>query len=321
MPSLLYQLIKFPARLAIKIYCSRLNITPPQAIALEGPLLIACNHPNSFLDAIILTTVFKHPVYSLARGDVFKNKWMAFIFKHLNMLPVYRSREGTENLEHNYKSFEACQNIFKKNGIVLIFSEGLCINEWHLRPLMKGTARLALSAWYQNIPLQILPAGINYHSFSRFGKRVQLNFGTPFSKNQLNLGAGFGKDVQQFNQYLNEALQPLVITLPQPKNELLAAKFFPRKISTIEKILGFIPFVLGIIVHAPFYYPLKYVIKKIANQSGHYDSLLVGVSFLLYPIYVIAVAAVVYQFWGMGAAVLLVLALPLLAYAVVQYKK
>ena len=93
------------------------------------------------------------------------------------MFPVYRISEGKENLEENYNTFDECINVFKKNGILLIVSEGLCVNEWKLRPLMKGTARLALSAWGQGIDLKVLPLGINYNSFRRFGKNVILNFG------------------------------------------------------------------------------------------------------------------------------------------------
>ncbi|MEO7485051.1 MAG: 1-acyl-sn-glycerol-3-phosphate acyltransferase, partial [Ferruginibacter sp.] len=144
----------------------------------KGPLLLAVNHPNSFLDAIILSTIFNQPVHSLARGDVFKNPFIAKLLRATNMHPVYRLSEGAENLEHNYTSFEACRSIFKNNGIVLIFSEGRCENEWHLRPLMKGTARLALSAWAEGIPLKILPVGINYNSFTSFGKIIHVNFGT-----------------------------------------------------------------------------------------------------------------------------------------------
>ena len=79
----------------------------------QGPLLIAANHPNSFLDAIILTSLFKNPVYSLARGDAFAGKIITKILTSLNMLPVYRVSEGVENLEHNYTTFKACQDIFR----------------------------------------------------------------------------------------------------------------------------------------------------------------------------------------------------------------
>ena len=85
-------------------------------------------------------------------------------------------------MEHNYETFAACKEIFKKDGIVLIFSEGRCINEWHLRSLMKGTARLAISSWEDGIELVILPTGINYQSFNVFGKNIDY---TAFFLNKL----------------------------------------------------------------------------------------------------------------------------------------
>ena len=42
------------------------------------------------------------------------------------MFPVYRTSEGVENLGINYETFDECKNIFKKNGVVLIFSEAKC---------------------------------------------------------------------------------------------------------------------------------------------------------------------------------------------------
>ncbi|MEJ7627672.1 MAG: 1-acyl-sn-glycerol-3-phosphate acyltransferase, partial [Ferruginibacter sp.] len=157
-----YQLLKIPAKIAFLLYCRSVKINNKIFLSEKGPLLIACNHPNSFLDAVIIATLFKRPVYSLTRGDVYSNPFFSSILTSLKMLPVYRTSEGTENLSRNYTTFEHCKNIFKENGVVLIFSEGLCVNEWHLRPLKKGTARLALSSWEEGIDLKILPAGINY---------------------------------------------------------------------------------------------------------------------------------------------------------------
>ena len=102
-------------------------------------MLLACNHPNSFLDSIIIDTLFKEDVWSLARGDAFKKPFLK-ILAALKILPVYRPSEGVENLSENYKTFDACIEILRRNGVITIFSEGKCINEWHLRPLKKGTA-------------------------------------------------------------------------------------------------------------------------------------------------------------------------------------
>jgi 1-acyl-sn-glycerol-3-phosphate acyltransferase len=160
----------------IHFYCRKIVINQKSKLSENGPLLIAANHPNSFLDAIIISTLFKKPVYSLARGDAFAGKFITKILVSLNMLPVYRMSEGVENLGLNYSTFDACKKLFKENKIVLIFSEGRCINEWHLRPLKKGTARLAVDAWENEIPLKVLPLGINYSSFRFYGKNVFLNF-------------------------------------------------------------------------------------------------------------------------------------------------
>ena len=83
---------------------------------------------------MILTTLFDDPVDSLARG-AFKNKWAERLLKSIQLLLVYRSSEGSENLNYNYTTFDACQETSEKNEIVLIFSEAGCENEWGLSPL------------------------------------------------------------------------------------------------------------------------------------------------------------------------------------------
>jgi 1-acyl-sn-glycerol-3-phosphate acyltransferase len=129
-------------------------------------------------------------------------------------LPVYRTSEGVENLEHNYTTFEACQEVFKKNGIVMIFSEGRCINEWHLRPLKKGTARLAISTWLKEIDLTVVPVGFNYSSFRNFGKNVFINFGEPLDKQPVLEHVSDGKQFYYFNEQLRDQLEKLVYEIP-----------------------------------------------------------------------------------------------------------
>jgi len=178
----LYFLLKAYAKVAIKIFCRKIVINKPEWLHAQGPLLLACNHPNSFLDGIILTILFEQPVHSLARGDAFRNKKHEKLLRWLHLLPVYRTSEGVENLEHNYTTFKECQEIFQQNGIVIMFSEGRCINEWHLRPLKKGTARLATSCWLERMDLTVLPVGLNYSQFRNFGKNLVINFGEPLDK-------------------------------------------------------------------------------------------------------------------------------------------
>ena len=315
---MLYTLLKIPAKLALYFYCRKIIINQIELLQSNGPLLIAANHPNSFLDAVILATLFKHPIYSLARGDAFVNNFYKRLLYSLNMLPVYRISEGAENLENNYTTFSACIDIFKKNGIVLIFSEGRCTNEWHLRPLKKGTARLAISAWQQGIPLKVIPLGINYSSFRMFGKNVILNFGEILEKESFTEPMPAGEAITAFNLKLQPQLKTLVIEAKVTDKEKIKKIFFVQQ-SLIKKILLFIPAIIGWVLHAPLYYPVIILIKNRAKD--HYDSIVVGLLFTLYPIYLLGITITVYFIIVNWWAFLLFLIFPFSAWSCLQLKR
>ncbi len=298
----------------MRFYAKRISINNKELIHSDGPLLLACNHPNSFLDAILFCSLFDKPIHSLARGDVFKKSLAAKFLRNLHMLPVYRTREGVENLEHNYRTFESCREVFKKNGIVLIFSEGLCINEWHLRRLKKGTARLALSSWEEGIPLTVLPVGLNYSSFNRFPKKIDILFGEKITAKDIK-EEGEGKRVNEFNDLLSSALQPLVYEFPDKKT---ANAHFTDPTEKKNPLLA-IPALLGRFIHYPLYAPLLYIVKKKAYKTGHFDSILVGLLFFSYPLYIImltAISSVWLGYWSLS----LILILPLLALSWLKWR-
>lgn len=319
---MLFRLIKIPAKVAIKIYCRKVSVNNKDLLSLNGPLLIACNHPNSFLDAVILATIFKKPIYSLARGDSFKNKFISNLLRKLNILPVYRISEGAENLNNNYDTFATCRDIFRKNGIVLIFSEGLCINEWKLRSLKKGTARLAFSSWEEGIELTILPAGINYHSFKSFGKNVEINFGNTIKLSDLESKSFDGRSVILFNQKLKDALMPLVHHFDSNDIESIRNKYsIQQEKKLLQKTILLLPSFIGKWIHAPLYLPIKTFCLKKAGNSDHYDAVLVGLLFILYPIFLSVIALIVYVIFGGWYWILSFLILPFFAWAFIQLKQ
>lgn len=318
---MLYSILKIPATISFWIYCRKLHVNNKEYFNANGPLLLACNHPNSFLDAIVLSSLFKRPIYSLARGDAFKNKFFGWILRSLKMLPVYRTSEGVENMEHNYTTFNACKEIFKKNGIVLIFSEGKCVNEWHLRPLKKGTARLAISSWNDGIDLTILPVGINYQSFRKFGKNIHLYFGKPIVKKDIDLEDSFGKANGSINQQLKNQLTEMVYEIEKNNKVALNNTFYVKQ-SLIKKIALFIPAVIGWLLHAPYYFPIKHFVKYTSKDNDHYDSIVVSIILLTYPFYLmllIGIASVMIK--NTAILALLILVIPFTAWAFIQLKK
>ncbi|SFP54028.1 1-acyl-sn-glycerol-3-phosphate acyltransferase [Parafilimonas terrae] len=317
---MLYNVLKIWVRLAAHIFCRKIIINNRKILKEKGPLLIACNHPNSFLDSVILDILFEQPLWSLARGDAFISKKVSRFFKSVRMLPVYRASEGVENLSGNYKTFEACLNIFRRNGLVHIYSEGKCINEWHLRPLKKGTARLAIKAWEENIPLKVLPAGINYSSFRRFGKNVFINFGEIFTADIIDWNSTDGTRHFLFNNILRNQLEQLVFEIDK-NDKAKQVVMLQQQPSQLKKIILAIPAIAGLLIHLPLYMPAKnYVLKRFAN-SDHYDSVLIGILIFTYPVYLLMITLITFAFTQSAWVFLLLLILPFTAWSYVQLKK
>ena len=316
---MLYSILKVIVRLAAKIFCRKIIINKPELLNEKGPMILACSHPNSFLDAVLMDILFEQPIWSLTRGDAFLNKRITNLFYKLKMLPVYRPSEGVENLSENYKTFESCIELFKRDQIVLIFSEGLCVNEWHLRSLKKGTARLAYKCQQENIPLKILPVGINYSSFKRFGKNLFVNLGNIFTANDLDKNLSDGVWYQVFNNRLQQELRPLVYEI-EKEDKAKQKELLKIKIPLFKKIFLAIPAAIGWLVHAPFYLPIKYWVHKKYNNSGHVDAMQLAIPLFIYPVYLLLIILILFFVLKTWWVILLFIMLPFTAWSYVQVK-
>jgi 1-acyl-sn-glycerol-3-phosphate acyltransferase len=316
---LLYSFLKIFARLVRPLFCRTIIIDKPELLKANGPLLLAANHPNSFLDAVILDTLFEQPIWSLARGDVFKNNFLTRLLTAIKILPVYRVSEGVENLSSNYDTFDACKKIFREKGVVLIFSEGKCINEWHLRPLRKGTARLAISSWEDHIPLKVLPVSINYNSFRSFGKNLFIHFGEILEEKDLPSTASEGARFQAFNHELRQRLEKGVYEIGK-QDIALQKKLLERKPSLLKRISLAIPAIAGCILHAPLYQPIKRFTLKKASHNDHYDSIMTALLFITYLPYLALISILLYLFTESFYSFLSLLLIPFTAWAYVQVK-
>jgi 1-acyl-sn-glycerol-3-phosphate acyltransferase len=315
----LYRLLKLYARFAIRIYCRKIVINKPEYLQARGPLLFAANHPNSFLDGVILTTLLEEDLYSLARGDAFNNKKARRILEWLHQLPVYRTSEGKENLQHNYTTFEACHEVFKKNGCVLIFSEGACVNEWQLRPLRKGTARLATTAWDKGIDLTVIPVGFNYNPFRNFGKNVFINFGEPINKEAIPNEPAEGKRLVHFNEALRTQLQTLVYEIDPADKQTIRQRLYVHQPIT-KKVLLALPAAIGFLLHAPLYFSVKAIVKKYSDND-HFDSIIACLQMLLYLVYLPVLCLIAGIYFGWPYALLMLVLAPFFAWACVQVKE
>ena len=257
-------ILKLFIRAALWLFCAEINTKNKYLLNTKGPLLIIANHPNSFLDAIIIGSRYNRKIHFLARGDVFSNKIHRFLLSLLNMIPVYRLREGKEFLHLNEYAFVESARLLKNKEAILIFIEGTCLNTNELQPFKKGTARILEACHTENHFPQIHLAGIAYNNFKGIGKKVNLCLET-FTQSNPILNP---KERVEFNNTVFEKLSTLILpTAHTPTIKKNALYYF----------------------NLPFYNLVYSFVDKKTKGTVFFDSVLFGVLFFLYPIYLILI--------------------------------
>ena len=259
-------ILKLFIRAALWLFCAEINTKNKYLLNTKGPLLIIANHPNSFLDAIIIGSRYNRRIHFLARGDVFTKTHHRFLLRLLNMIPVYRLREGKEFLHLNEYAFVESARLLKNNEAVLIFIEGTCLNTNALQPFKKGTTRILQACNAENLFPQIHLAGIAYNNFKGIGKRVNLCI-EPFTQTTAILTP---KDRVDFNNTIFEKLSALILPTAHTPTIKKNALYY---------------------LNLPFYNLVYRFVEKKTKGTVFFDSVLFSVLFFLYPIYLLFIIA------------------------------
>lgn len=178
-----YHLLKSYHDFFFKIYFNT-TVVGIKDVPFEKSLIFAANHQNSLIDALaILTSRRCQPVF-LARADVFKTPTLRKILTFLKILPVYRIRDGYQNLSLNDDIFRKTLDVLKNHNGICILPEGNHFGQRRLRPLKKGIARIAFQAedaCEGKLNIHIIPVGLNYSNYVNFRSKLLVRFGKPIA--------------------------------------------------------------------------------------------------------------------------------------------
>jgi 1-acyl-sn-glycerol-3-phosphate acyltransferase len=126
----------------------RLRRIGSEHIPADGPVIIAANH-RSFLDPFVIGTMAKRPMYYVAKKELFKRRWQAWILNALGAFPVDRGASDEE-------SVKTSKEILARGDIVLIFPEGTRIRPGALGRPKRGVGRLALETGAPVVPVAVI---------------------------------------------------------------------------------------------------------------------------------------------------------------------
>jgi len=182
---MIYRLLKQIIKVALFFFFRKIVVSGKENLLSEGPLIVVANHPNTFMDSLIIASIMKQRMGFLANAGIFSNSFISKILSYFHVIPVFRKKDIAPGEKPNNKqSFLKCHEYFDENGTLLIFPEGSSYYELKLREIKTGTARIALS--YDQMKgaesnLKILPIALDYSDAIQFRSMVSVTISKSIS--------------------------------------------------------------------------------------------------------------------------------------------
>ena len=179
-----YSLIKPWVDFNIRHSYRKCQIHGEENIPTDGAVLIAPNHCNTLLDALVMLRAYKEPTVFGARADIFKKPLIAKFMYFARILPMVRQRDGLRNVLKNKDTQEIIVEILENNVRFCMFPEGTHRPKHSLQTLGKGVFRAALAAnekFGAEKPVYIVPAGLEYGDYFRYRSTSLVNIGKPIN--------------------------------------------------------------------------------------------------------------------------------------------
>jgi len=216
-----YTLAKLPVKTALRLNFRKIVFTGREKnVSREKPVIFVPNHRNALIDALLIVYASYHrkQVVFLARADIFKQKLVAWILRGLRIIPVFRIRDGKDNLDKNRDIFESAARILRKNNPIALFPEGKHNPKQSLLPIQKAVPRIVLPTEASRafeLNSQIVPVSIYYRDILGFLSDAFVTFGTPIevSKYKEIYQENPGLATNQLRQELERSLKSIVVDI------------------------------------------------------------------------------------------------------------
>src|SRR6266480_295858 len=187
----LYRAVRAVARFWLWFFFKAVDVRHPERVPEWGPVLLCINHPNNFIDSLLVGSALGRKVHYLATAALFRNRIVGRFLAACGAIPVYRKEDdpaaggaGLPDLgpgaERNAGTFAACREAFERGRVVAIYPEGTTHAEARVVRIKTGAARMAL-AYDAERPgaLGVVPVGLSFEARKSFRGRVLVSFGPP----------------------------------------------------------------------------------------------------------------------------------------------
>jgi 1-acyl-sn-glycerol-3-phosphate acyltransferase len=215
---MIYHFLKQLIKLSIFFFFKKIVVTGKEHIPAQGPLILAVNHPNTFMDPLLVASICTQRIGFIANAGIFLNDFVTRIFSYFHVIPIFRKKDIQPGEKpDNRMAFMKCHEYLSGKGTILIFPEGTSYYELKLREIKTGTARIALSFEELNHfrgNLKIVPIALDYSDSIQFRSVVSIRVCPPLSVSDYK--KAYEKDEFETVLQLTEAIRKeLAKNIPQ----------------------------------------------------------------------------------------------------------
>lgn len=239
----LYSLLRPIVDWCVKHSYRKVEVRGKENIPSDGAVIIAPNHCNTLMDALVILRAFKDQTVFGARADLFNKPFIAKLMYFVRILPMVRQRDGLRNVLKNNETQEVIVETLENKVRFCMYPEGRHRPAHSLQSLGKGTFRAALAAnsrFGEKMPVYIVPAGIEYGDYFRYRSTSLVTFGEPINVTEFVKGMDVTNDAQMIDPLRKELASGIsgLITFLQD-DENLYEKWALTRILAIDKGLEY----------------------------------------------------------------------------------
>jgi len=177
-----YEILRSLIRYLYPKFFREIEIRGLENIPDNEPLIFAGNHQNGVMDPIAIILYQKLPIVYMGRADIFRSKLNRVLLRYIKVTPVYRIRDGFENLTKNDRQIKEAVEVLLDSKRLGVMPEGNHGEQHKLRPLVKGLFRIGYQAEIlleNKAHVKIIPVGIDYSFYQHAGPDLVLIYGKP----------------------------------------------------------------------------------------------------------------------------------------------
>ena len=175
-----YAFVRAVVRFWLWFFFKRVGVRHPERVPRGGAVLLCINHPNNFIDSLVVGGAVPRKVHYLATAALFRNPLLARFLLRMGAIPVYRRQDDPDKMDKNVASFAACFEALAAGRLVAIYPEGTTHAEARVQRIKTGAARIALGFEDQHPgALTLVPVGLTFEARKSFRAHVLVSFGPP----------------------------------------------------------------------------------------------------------------------------------------------